>query len=775
MPLDPFSTQDQLLQSLDPKEMAELLKSMKPPNFKGEERDRNKDTVNTFLSKWDDIHRIRKTPDVGRASITSLALEGKAYKWWMNIKPHHFPKSWAQFEADFRQEFLPSNEKTRNWRAWDKCKMKHQTLNHYISYYRDITLKLDGLDEFHKVRGFIRGLEPDLQKAVESKDPKTLDEAIKQAHIYGDPQDEDDHDKTQHTRTMSTTNENAHASFSVRHKRKFRPAQVQQAKKPKGSQGGPLSKDDFERAKRDNLCFNCLGKHPKKDCPKGKTAGPGKEKAVHMVQLLPLESSTKYASVQVSHTEAVHDCCLTTSMWQPTFGPHELVRMHGSIKGHKVRILVDDGASHNFLNYKLVKKLRLPQSPSSHHYQVDLMNGHDSEIWDTYVHDVPLEVQGYTMNLTFQVMNMDRADVVLSREWLHGLGPSLKRSYEHNSFTFDDNGTHVLLLGEKNVPASPLICTAELSTLSSNNEIEEVFLCYSLCHLLSNSSFDMSNDVSQRTSSTLQSSLFSSTMASQELHTKSESINATSKCKSTQENEQFLQHLLTHTVNVKNFVATTVKSRQETLLHLQDLLQEYKDVFPDDLPRGLPPERPVDHGIDVIPGTKPISKPPYRLSHSEAAEVERQLADYLSKGFIRPSSSPWASPILLVKKKDGSMRLCIDYRGLNSVTIKNKYPLPRVDELFDQLKGARYFTKIDLRSGYHQVRIRLADIPKTAFRTRFGHYEFLVMPFGLTNAPATFMTLMDSVLRPYLGKFIIVFLDDILIYSATEEEHLMQL
>ena len=187
------------------------------------------------------------------------------------------------------------------------------------------------------------------------------------------------------------------------------------------------------------------------------------------------------------------------------------------------------------------------------------------------------------------------------------------------------------------------------------------------------------------------------------------------------------------------------------------------------------PKRALPHRIDVAPGTKPISKPSYRLSAIEAAEVERQLADYLSKGFIRKSSSPWASPILLVKKKDGSMRMCVDYRSLNTVTIKNKYPLPRIDELFDQLKGAKYFSKIDLHSGYHQVRINADDIPKTAFRTRFGHYEFLVLPYGLTNAPTTFMTLMDSVLRPYLGKFVIVFLDDILVYSKTLEEHLEHL
>ena len=132
---------------------------------------------------------------------------------------------------------------------------------------------------------------------------------------------------------------------------------------------------------------------------------------------------------------------------------------------------------------------------------------------------------------------------------------------------------------------------------------------------------------------------------------------------------------------------------------LQQLLQEFKDVFPTELPKGLPPKQALPHRIDVPPGTKPISKPSYRLSASEAVEVERQLADYLSKGFICKSFSPWALPNLLVKKKDGSMRMCVDYRSLNAVTIKNKYPLPKIDELFDQLKGAKYFSKIDLRSG----------------------------------------------------------------------------
>jgi hypothetical protein len=197
---------------------------------------------------------------------------------------------------------------------------------------------------------------------------------------------------------------------------------------------------------------------------------------------------------------------------------------------------------------------------------------------------------------------------------------------------------------------------------------------------------------------------------------------------------------------------------------------EYLDVFPDELP-GMPPDGDVEFVIELQPGTAPISKRPYRMPPKELAELKNQLQELLDKGYICPSSSPWGCPTLFVKKKDGSLRLCVDYRPLNVVTVKNKYPLPRIDILFDQLAGARVFSKIDLRSSYHQIKILPCDILKTAFSTRYGLYEFLVMSFGLTNAPAYFMYLMNSVFMTEVDKFVVVFIDDILIYSKNEKEH----
>ncbi|WVZ80776.1 hypothetical protein U9M48_028228 [Paspalum notatum var. saurae] len=228
--------------------------------------------------------------------------------------------------------------------------------------------------------------------------------------------------------------------------------------------------------------------------------------------------------------------------------------------------------------------------------------------------------------------------------------------------------------------------------------------------------------------------------------------------------------LRVHMPNQKH-IEPTVNATEIQEIKKIPVVCEFLDVFPEELP-GLQPDRDLEFSIELVPGTAPISRRPYRMAPNELKELKTQLQEQLDKGFIRPSSSPWGCPALFVEKKDqGGKRLCVDYRPLNAVTVKNKYPLPHIDILFDQLAGARVFSKIDLRSGYYQIKIREEDIPKTAFLTRYGLYEYLVMSFGLTNAPAFFMYTMNSVFMNELDKFMVVFIDDILIYSKNEEEH----
>nr|GEX11202.1 putative reverse transcriptase domain-containing protein [Tanacetum cinerariifolium] len=209
---------------------------------------------------------------------------------------------------------------------------------------------------------------------------------------------------------------------------------------------------------------------------------------------------------------------------------------------------------------------------------------------------------------------------------------------------------------------------------------------------------------------------------------------------------------------------------EEKRLEDVPIAREFPEVFQEDLP-GLPPARQVEFQIDLVSGAAPVARSPYQLTPAEKQELSPQLQELSDKGFIRPSSSPWGAPVLFVKKKDGSFQMCIDYHELNKLTVKKRYLLSRIDDLFDQLHGSRVYSKIDLRSGYHQLIVREEDIPKTSFRTHYGHYEFQVMPFGLTNAPTVFMNLMNRVCKPYLDRFVIVFIDDILIYSKNRREH----
>jgi hypothetical protein len=215
---------------------------------------------------------------------------------------------------------------------------------------------------------------------------------------------------------------------------------------------------------------------------------------------------------------------------------------------------------------------------------------------------------------------------------------------------------------------------------------------------------------------------------------------------------------------------TMVNHLEEKPLENIKVVCEYPDVFPKELP-GMPHDRDIEFSIELLPGTAPISKRPYRMDVKDLVELKKQIEELLEKGFIRPSSSPWGAPVLFVSKKDGSRRMCVYYRSLNEVKIKNKYPLPRIEDLFDQMKGAKIFLKIDLRLGYHQLKIRVEDVPKTTFTTRYGLCEFLVMSFRLTNAPAYFMNLMNKVFMEYLDQFVVVFIDDILVYSPNQETH----
>lgn len=390
------------------------------------------------------------------------------------------------------------------------------------------------------------------------------------------------------------------------------------------------------------------------------------------------------------------------------------------MNGHKAVILIDSGASDNFISKSFISDTNINSEHCTAALEVTLADGRECSV-NRVVKSIDITIGEYVDKMDIKVLDLAAYDVILGMPWLEKYNPSI--DYRFKRVTMYANGT----------------VTHLRSPTTTNNKTP---------------SFYAHSHVSKR----LQKGSQASTSAA-----KLFCISA----KQLRKQHSKIDSAFIAVITSKDGVMSISDHSNDK----HPLLQKYSDVFPADLPVGLPPQRSIDHKIEVLPGSEPPSRATYKMSATELDELKKIIHELLEHGFIQPSLSPYGAPVLFVKKKDGSIRMCVDYRALNKITVKNKYPLPRIDELLDRLKGAKYFSKIDLRSGYHQVRIEESDVPKTAFRTRYGHFEFLVLPFGLTNAPATFMHMMQSIFRPHLDDFVIVFLDDILIYSKTRDEH----
>jgi hypothetical protein len=378
-----------------------------------------------------------------------------------------------------------------------------------------------------------------------------------------------------------------------------------------------------------------------------------------------------------------------------------LIEFTATVNHHPCQVLVDCGATTDFISEDFVREKGLQTSGNPTDHFVIMGNGKRENCGLTCT--VNLKAHGYHTRRTFRVTKLPHHHVILGMPWLSAVNPHL--DFQQKICTVKQ-GLQTIVLGTK-PDAHPA-----------------------------------SGDV---------------LMTAKQL------------CRAMRKPDTQVLLVLLEPLNER------LDLPKETPAAVESLLQDFTDVFPKDLPKGLPPDRGFPHRIELEPGHQPPHKNPYRLSPLELEELRKQLQELIDHDYIQPSKSPYGAPVLFVKKKDGSLRMCVDYRMLNKITVKNKHPLPRIDELLDQLSGARYFSKLDLRSGYWQVPVAAEDTVKTAFKTRYGLFEFKVMPFGLTNAPATFQAMMNHVLAPFVDKFVANILDDILIYSKTLEEHVEHL
>lgn len=394
----------------------------------------------------------------------------------------------------------------------------------------------------------------------------------------------------------------------------------------------------------------------------------------------------------------------------------ELLRFRGKVDGHDAMFLIDSGSSHDFISARFVREHKVQTQALEGIFSVTLADGRTTS--ESRLRTLPLKVKLADGNekLTFTVFPMTQYDIILGRPWLTKNNPQI--NFRTNEVKTGSGGWWTARLTPESYRETPSVELNFISGKQARHALrqgDQGFLAW--------------------------------VSVAEEMSTVSDS-------------------------DFHQIVDSTSDSSLDERKELLSLLREFSDIFPSDLPSKLPPKRTVNHDIDLSPGSSPPSRPPYRLSKPLMDELQAQLTSLLDKGFIEHSKSPFGAPVFFVKKSDGSFRLVCDWRELNKITIKNEACLPNIDDLFDTIQGSKYFSKLDLRSGYHQVRIREEDVPKTAFNTPLGHFQFKVMGFGLCNAPATFQSLMTQVLRPYLRKFVVVFLDDILIFSSNWREHL---
>ncbi|KAL4035489.1 hypothetical protein IC575_004182 [Cucumis melo] len=377
------------------------------------------------------------------------------------------------------------------------------------------------------------------------------------------------------------------------------------------------------------------------------------------------------------------------------------MKLRGIVKGKEVIVLIDSGATHNFIHHELVKERKIPINRNTQ-FGITIGDGTSCK-GEGICSKVEIQLEGLRVVTDLLVVGLGTIDVVLGMQWLDTTG-TMKIHWPSLTMVFWKEGNKVVLKGD------PALVRAEcsLKTLEKTWEAEDQGF------LLDWQRYEVENE----------------------------------------------------DADSKN---TSQTGDEEGLPMIQYLLHQYSDVF--NSPTTLPPKRIIDHRILTLPGQKPINVRPYKYGHQQKEEIEKLVIEMLQTGIIRPSHSPFSSPVLLVKKKDGGWRFCVDYRKLNKITIADKFPIPVIEELLDELHGATVFSKLDLKSGYHQIRMKEEDIEKTAFRTHEGHYEFVVMPFGLTNAPATFQSLMNQVFKPFLRRCVLVFFDDILVYSSDITEH----
>ncbi|XP_020872641.1 uncharacterized protein LOC110226211 [Arabidopsis lyrata subsp. lyrata] len=681
------------------------------------------DSLLDWLVAVEEVLEFKGVPNNRRVSLVATCFRGHAASWWQQLKSSRARagkepiRSWDKLKKKLRDTFLPHNYDRTVYNRLQNLRQGARSVEEYAEEFYLLATRNDIYDsEVQMVSRFIGGLRSQIQNALAQFDPSTVAEAHRRASSF-----------EQQFRTASNS------SFSRSRNTDQKPTTTSVTSRDTTEQGNTstthTTKEEepaLRRSTRPNAlrCYSCGEPgHRQTACPnqarRGLLIEDGKV----------IDEDPDYDSLEDEGTEepittlatpgdtgrvlVSRFLCLTPQQREEHWLRTNIFRSTCTVKGRVCTFVIDSGSCRNIIAEEAARKLGLPFEAHPTAYSITwLQEGVSFRVSHRTL--VPFSIGPfYKDRMYFDIAQMNVSHLILGRPWEYDR--KIIHDGAANTYDFLWETHKILLLPSPDTPLVPHATPPpEKSppppkTLTATGHHGGTILC----------SF-----------STFEKEL---------------------------QQEGFALAVLT---------SSPKPATPQTPSLFDGVLTEFTDVFPHELPQELPPLRDIQHHIDLVPGATLPNRPHYRMSPQEHDELHRQVEELLSKGHVRESLSPCAVPALLIPKKDGTWRMCVDSRAINKITVHYRFPIPRLDDLLDQIGKASIFTKIDLKSGYHQIRISPGDEWKTAFKTREGLFEWLVMPFGLSNAPSTFMRVMNQALRPFIGKFVVVYFDDILIFSS---------
>jgi len=713
-------------------------------------------------------------PEQHRVRQATSEFKDFAIVWWTGlIAEDAAPTTWNDLKSAMRDRFVPPSYHRDLRKKLMRLEQGDKTVQDYYGELQKGLMRcaiVEGTED--AICRFYSGLRRDIQDIVDYKEFHTVNQLFQFAMLA----EKELQGRDLQSRSKATYTPRSAPSSGLTKPASFRSPPPASNKRPAASEAATTPKPSPARtsdsgkkflqepAKSSSSvsstggttvqCHRCHGfGHVRKDCPSQRAYIATEdgyisasdiedddeeepEEAAEAGHVLGSENTAAFRSIIVKRV-------LSVQAQQPEkFQRHNLFQIFFVINNRRARVIIDGGSCNNLVSSDLVKKLGLATRPHPHPYYIQWFND-AGKAKVTQSCRVSFSIGSYADSVDCDVVPMEACSLLLGRPW--EFDNDALHHGRSNTYTFMHKGKKITLL-----PMTPAeIVQAEKERAATLHETK------SENQQVANSVYPPKNDKSAPISKTDGIKLKGGVLLARKCdlaEISDDDVCYTLVCKQT------LFSLDNDVSSIPPVVA--------------NLLQEFEDIFPADIPPGLPPMRGIEHQIDLIPGATLPNRAAYRTNPDETKEIQRQVQELLDRGYVRKSLSPCAVPVLLVPKKDGTWRMCVDCRAINNITIRYRHPIPRLDDMLDELCGAIIFTKIDLRSGYHQIRMKLGDEWKTAFKTKFGLYEWLVMPFGLTNAPSTFMRLMNEVLRAFIGRFVVVYFDDILIYSKSLDEHM---